>query len=134
MPRISRRTRRGFNTVRNGENGGASPIPPRLEKSLTGIAGFDEVTHGGIPKGRPTILRAEIRRLFRWLKDRGLTTVLTAERGDTALTRYGLEEYVSDCVISLDHRATQQLSTRRMRIIKYRGSPHGTDEYPFVID
>src|SRR5438067_1611558 len=56
MPRISRRTRRGFNTVRSGENGGASPIPPRLEKSLTGIAGFDEVTHGGLPTGRPTIV------------------------------------------------------------------------------
>jgi circadian clock protein KaiC len=79
-------------------------------------------------------LRAEIRRLFRWLKDRGLTTVITAERGDGALTRYGLEEYVSDCVISLDHRVNDQISTRRMRIVKYRGSAHGTDEYPFLID
>jgi circadian clock protein KaiC len=80
------------------------------------------------------MLRAEIRRLFRWLKDRGLTTVVTAERGDGALTRYGLEEYVSDCVIVLDHRVTQQVSTRRMRVVKYRGSSHGADEYPFLID
>jgi circadian clock protein KaiC len=79
-------------------------------------------------------LRAEIRRLFRWLRDRGLTTVVTAERGDGTLTRYGLEEYVSDCVISLDHRVSDQISTRRMRIVKYRGSAHGTDEYPFLID
>jgi circadian clock protein KaiC len=80
------------------------------------------------------MLRAEIRRLFRWLKDRNLTTVVTAERGDGALTRHGLEEYVSDCVISLDHRVNDQISTRRMRIVKYRGSAHGTDEYPFLID
>jgi circadian clock protein KaiC len=80
------------------------------------------------------ILRAEIRRLFRWLKDRDLTTVVTAERGDGSLTRYGLEEYVSDCVIFLDHRVNEQLSTRRMRIIKYRGTSHGADEYPFLID
>jgi circadian clock protein KaiC len=80
------------------------------------------------------LLRAEMRRLFRWLKDRGLTTVITAEAGDKTLTRYGLEEYVSDCVILLDHRVRDQLSTRRMRIVKYRGSSHGTDEYPFLID
>src|SRR3984893_6936198 len=81
------------------------------------------------------MLRAEIRRLLRWLKDRGLTTVITAERGEgTTLTRYGLEEYVSDCVVSLDHRVNDQISTRRMRIVKYRGSSHGTDEYPFLID
>lgn len=80
------------------------------------------------------ILRAEIRRLFRWLKDRGLTTVVTAERGDGTLTRYGLEEYVSDCVIFLDHRVTEQVSTRRMRVVKYRGTSHGADEYPFLID
>jgi circadian clock protein KaiC len=224
--------------------------PQQLEKSLTGIAGFDQITNGGLPKGRPTIvcggpgcgktmfameflvrgatefnepgvlmtfeetgdemtknvaslgfdlktlaarkklmmdyvkiepaeieetgaydleglfvrlqyavdsigakrivldtleavfsgfanagiLRAEIRRLFRWLKDRGLTTVVTAERGDGSLTRYGLEEYVSDCVIFLDHRVNEQVSTRRMRIIKYRGTSHGADEYPFLID
>ena len=227
-----------------------SRVPPQLEKTRTGITGFDEITRGGVPKGRPTIicggpgcgktmfaveflvrgatqfdepgvlmtfeetaaemtknvaslgfdlkdlsarkklmmdyvriepseiqetgaydleglfirlqyavdsigakrvvldtleavfsgfsnqglLRAEIRRLFRWLKDRGLTTVVTAERGEGALTRYGLEEYVSDCVIFLDHRVNQQVSTRRMRVIKYRGSSHGADEYPFLID
>jgi len=80
------------------------------------------------------MLRAEIRRLFRWLKDRVLTTVITAERGEGTLTRYGLEEYVSDCVVSLDHRVNDQISTRRMRIVKYRGSSHGTDEYPFLIN
>jgi circadian clock protein KaiC len=80
------------------------------------------------------MLRAEIRRLFRWMKDRGLTAVITAERGEGALTRHGLEEYVSDCVIALDHRVSDQISTRRMRIVKYRGTSHGTDEYPFVID
>lgn len=80
------------------------------------------------------ILRAELRRLFRWLKERNMTTVITAERGDGALTRYGLEEYVSDCVIVLDHRVNGQLSTRRLRIVKYRGSVQGTNEYPFLID
>jgi circadian clock protein KaiC len=80
------------------------------------------------------ILRAEIRRLFRWLKDRGLTTVVTAERGDGTLTRHGLEEYVSDCVILLDHRVIDQVSTRRLRVVKYRGTSHGANEYPFLID
>jgi circadian clock protein KaiC len=80
------------------------------------------------------VLRAEIRRLFRWLRERGLTTVVTAERGEGTLTRHGLEEYVSDCVVFLDHRVVEQVSTRRMRIIKYRGSAHGADEYPFLID
>ncbi|MCM5552797.1 circadian clock protein KaiC [Pleomorphomonas sp. NRK KF1] len=80
------------------------------------------------------VLRAEIRRLFDWLKDRGLTTVITGERGDGALTRQGLEEYVSDCVLLLDHRVQNQISTRRLRIVKYRGSSHGTNEYPFLID
>jgi circadian clock protein KaiC len=80
------------------------------------------------------ILRAELRRLFRWLKDRGVTAVITAERGEGALTRHGLEEYVSDCVILLDHRVTDQVSTRRLRIVKYRGTAHGTNEYPFLID
>ncbi len=79
------------------------------------------------------ILRSELRRLFRWLKDRGLSAVITAERGDRALTRYGLEEYVADCVILLDHRVNEQISTRRLRVIKYRGSEHGTNEYPFTI-
>jgi circadian clock protein KaiC len=82
----------------------------------------------------PQILRAEIRRLFRWLKDRHLTTVITGERGEGTLTRHGLEEYVSDCVILLDHRVDDQISTRRLRIVKYRGSSHGTNEFPFLID
>src|ERR1700678_3673845 len=80
------------------------------------------------------ILRAELRRLFRWLKDKGVTAVITAERGRDQLTRHGLEEYVSDCVILLDHRVTDQVSTRRLRIVKYRGTAHGTNEYPFLID
>src|ERR1700723_1806084 len=80
------------------------------------------------------ILRAELRRLFRWLKDRGVTAVITAERGEGALTRHGLEEYVSDCVLLLDHRMVDQISTRRLRIVKYRGTAHGTNEYPFLID
>jgi circadian clock protein KaiC len=80
------------------------------------------------------MLRAEIRRLFRWLKDHGLTTVVTAEKGEGSLTRYGLEEYVSDCVIFLDHRVTDQISTRRMRVVKYRGASHIPDEVPFLID
>jgi circadian clock protein KaiC len=80
------------------------------------------------------ILRAELKRLFQWLKDRGVTAVITAERGATTLSRHGLEEYVSDCVILLDHRVNSQVSTRRLRIVKYRGSMHGTNEYPFLID
>ena len=80
------------------------------------------------------ILRAELRRLFHWLKDRGVTAIVTGESGDKTLTRYGLEEYVADCVIFLDFRIVEQISTRRMRIVKYRGSSHGADEYPFLID
>ena len=236
--------------MRKNRNANAAANVTRLEKALTGIAGFDEVTNGGVPKGRPTIvcggpgcgktmfgleflvrgatqynepgvlmtfeetseemtknvaslgfdlkglaarkklvleyvriepaeiqetgeydleglfirmqhavksigakrvvldtleaifsgfsntgmLRAEIRRLFRWLKDHGLTTVVTAEKGEGTLTRYGLEEYVSDCVIFLDHRVTDQISTRRMRVVKYRGASHIADEVPFLID
>jgi circadian clock protein KaiC len=84
--------------------------------------------------GNESILRAELRRLFRWLKDKGVTAIITAERGDNTLTRYGLEEYVSDCVIVIDNRVQNQISTRRLRIVKYRGSVHGTNEYPFIID
>lgn len=80
------------------------------------------------------ILRSELRRLFRWLKDRGVTAIITAERGNGPLTRHGLEEYVSDCVILLDHRVIEQVSTRRLRVVKYRGSVHGTNEFPFLID
>ena len=86
------------------------------------------------PGSRLSILRAELRRLFRWLKDRNLTTVVTAEQGEGTLTRHGLEEYVSDCVILLDHRIQDQISTRRLRIVKYRGTKHAADEYPFLID
>ncbi|HEX4003337.1 MAG TPA: circadian clock protein KaiC [Candidatus Acidoferrales bacterium] len=82
----------------------------------------------------PGVLRSEFRRLFRWLKDQGLTALVTAERGEGTLTRHGLEEYVSDCVILLDHRIQEQISVRRMRIVKYRGTKHGADEYPFLID
>ena len=86
----------------------------------------------GLPN--PLILRAELRRLFRWLKDKGVTAIITGERGDETLTRQGLEEYVSDCVIVLDHRVSDQASSRRLRVVKYRGSTHGTNEYPFLID
>jgi circadian clock protein KaiC len=75
------------------------------------------------------VLRAELRRLFRWLKDKGVTAIITGERGEATLTRYGLEEYVADCVIMLDHRVSENMSTRRLRIVKYRGSNHGTGEY-----
>jgi len=80
------------------------------------------------------ILRAELRRLFAWLKQRGVTAVITAERGEGELTRHGLEEYVSDCVIILDNRVQEQITTRRLRVVKYRGSEHGINEYPFLID
>lgn len=80
------------------------------------------------------ILRAELRRLFQWLKEKGVTALITGERGESSLTRQGLEEYVSDCVILLDHRVIEQVSTRRLRVVKYRGTTHGTNEYPFLID
>ena len=79
------------------------------------------------------ILRAELRRLFRWLKDKGVTAIITAERGNNQLTRHGLEEYVSDCVILLDHRVSDQIATRHLRVVKYRGTLHGTNEFPFLI-
>lgn len=90
-----------------------------------------EALFAGLPDH--AILRAELRRLFRWLKDRGMTALITGEMGEDGITRYGLEEYVADCVISLDHRVTEQISTRRLRVVKYRGSAHGTNEYPFLI-
>ncbi|RPI89744.1 MAG: circadian clock protein KaiC, partial [Planctomycetaceae bacterium] len=80
------------------------------------------------------VLRAELRRLFRWLKAKGVTSIITAERGEGSLTRHGLEEYVSDCVLVLDHRVEGQISTRRLRVLKYRGSAHATNEFPFLID
>jgi len=91
-----------------------------------------ESLFAGLPN--QLILRAELRRLFRWLKEKGVTAIITGERGEETLTRQGLEEYVSDCVIMLDHRVTEQTSTRRLRVVKYRGSLHGTNEYPFLID
>ncbi len=91
-----------------------------------------ESLFGGL--ANENILRAELRRLFRWLKAKGVTAIITGERGEGTLTRHGLEEYVSDCVILLDNRVEAGISTRRLRIIKYRGSEHGTNEYPFLID
>jgi circadian clock protein KaiC len=82
----------------------------------------------------PTVVRTELRRLFGWLKKKRVTTIVTGEKGDATLTRQGLEEYVSDCVILLDHRVSDQSSIRRLRVVKYRGSTHGTNEYPFLID
>src|SRR5213079_3210232 len=91
-----------------------------------------ESLFGGL--SNEAILRAELRRLFEWLKEKGVTAIITGEKGDASLTRQGLEEYVSDCVIFLDHRIIDQVSTRRLRVVKYRGSVHGTNEYPFLID
>jgi circadian clock protein KaiC len=82
---------------------------------------------------RPALIRSELMRLFRVLKERGLTTVITGERGESTLTRHGIEEYISDCVVLLDHRVVREVSTRRMQVVKYRGSPHGHNEYPFLI-
>jgi circadian clock protein KaiC len=90
-----------------------------------------EVLFASLPN--EAILRSELRRLFRWLKDKGVTAVITAERGREQLTRHGLEEYVSDCVIVLDHRVTDQIATRHLRVVKYRGALHGTNEFPFLI-
>jgi len=91
-----------------------------------------ESLFSGLPN--PLIVRSELRRLFRWLKDKGVTAVITGERGEKTLTRQGMEEYVSDCVIVLDHRVSEQVPSRRLRVVKYRGSTHGTNEYPFLID
>lgn len=90
-----------------------------------------EALFSGLPNH--AILRAELRRLFRWLKDRGVTALITGEKGEAMLTRYGLEEYVADCVIVLDHRVMGHISTRRLRVLKYRGTAHGMNEYPFII-
>ncbi len=91
-----------------------------------------EILFAGLPN--PSLVRAELHRLLRWLKDRGVTAIVTGERGDGGLTRQGSEEYVSDCVIALDHRVSNLVATRRLRVVKYRGSTHGTNEYPFIID
>ena len=91
-----------------------------------------ETLFSGIPN--PAVVRAELKRLFRWLKDKGMTAIITGEQGEKTFTRHGLEEYVSDCVIFLDHRISEQVSTRRIRVVKYRGSAHDTNEFPFLID
>jgi circadian clock protein KaiC len=104
------------------DSGGAKRVVLDTIESL--FSGFTDLA----------ILRAELRRLFAWIKDRGLTAIITGERGEGVLTRHGLEEYISDCVILLDNRVVDQVTTRRLRIVKYRGSAHGTNEYPFLID
>ena len=110
----------------------------RLEYAINSIGAKRVVldTVESLFSGLPNILilRTELRRLFHWLKEKGVTAVITGERGDGSLTRHGLEEYISDCVILLDHRVIEQVSTRRLRVVKYRGSTHGTNEYPFLID
>ena len=110
----------------------------RLGAAIDGVSArrvvLDTVESLFGPLGNELLLRAELRRLFRWLNDRGVTAIVTGERGEGTLTRHGLEEYVSDCVIVLDHRVHDQVSTRRLRVVKYRGSHHGPDEYPFLID
>ena len=83
--------------------------------------------------GDDSTIRSELNRLARWLEERGMTAIMTGERGDRSLTRHGIEEYVTDCVIVLDHRVTEEISTRRLRVVKYRGSAHGTNEFPFLI-
>ena len=105
-----------------------------IEETGAKRVGIDslEALFAGLPN--EAILRSELRRLFRWLKDKGVTTVITGEQGNNELTRHGLEEYVSDCVIFLDHRVVNRVGTRLLRIVKYRGSSHGTNEYPTMID
>jgi circadian clock protein KaiC len=110
----------------------------RLDQAITSVRAkrvvLDSIESLFAALPNPAILRTELRRLFAWLKARGMTVILTGERGDGTLTRDGLEEYVTDCVILLDHRVSEQVSTRRLRVVKYRGSTHGTNEYPFLID
>jgi circadian clock protein KaiC len=105
-----------------------------IEETGAKRVGIDslEALFAGLPN--EGILRSELRRLFRWLKERGVTTIITGEQGKNELTRHGLEEYVSDCVIFLNHRVVNRISTRLLRIVKYRGSSHGTNEYPAMID
>ena len=91
-----------------------------------------EVLFAGLSNA--SIVRAELRRLFRWLKTKGVTAIITGEKGENSLTRHGLEEYVSDCVIRLEQRIQDEVSTRRLQIVKYRGSAHSSNEYPFLID
>lgn len=110
----------------------------RLDHAITSVGAkrvvLDtiETLFSGIPN--PAVVRAELKRLFQWLKNKGMTTIITGEQGEKTFTRHGLEEYVSDCVIFLDHRISEQVSTRRIRVVKYRGSAHDTNEFPFLID
>ncbi|MBU4527075.1 MAG: circadian clock protein KaiC, partial [Desulfomicrobium sp.] len=106
-----------------------SSVPSWLREKPISSFDWSEKSRAG-----QTILRAELKRLFRFLKDKGVTAVITGEQGEKSLTRFGLEEYVADCVIFLDHNVDQQIATRRLRIVKYRGTAHGTNEYPFLID
>jgi circadian clock protein KaiC len=110
----------------------------RLDHAITSIGAkrvvLDTIENLFAGLSNEGILRSEIRRLFQWLKDKGVTTIITGERGIDTLTRQGLEEYVSDCVILLEHRVQNQVSTRLLRVVKYRGTVHGTNEYPFLID
>ena len=110
----------------------------RLERALDAVKAKRVVIDGGEALfsafQNKFIVRRELGRLFRWLDDKGVTCILTAEQGEGTLTRHGMEEYLADCVIYLDHRINDQLSTRRLRVIKYRGAPHSTDEFPFLID
>jgi len=110
----------------------------RLEHSINSIGAkrvvLDTIENLFAGLTNEGILRAELRRLFHWLKEKGVTAIVTGEQGEGTLTRHGLEEYVSDCVILLDHRVINQISTRRLRVVKYRGSAHGTNEFPFLID
>jgi circadian clock protein KaiC len=110
----------------------------RLDSAITGVGAkrvvIDTLETIFSAFSNAAILRSELRRLFQWLKERNVSTIVTAERGEGSLTRHGLEEYVSDCVILLDHRVRDQVSTRRIRVVKYRGTNHQTNEFPFLID
>jgi hypothetical protein len=124
---------------RSDEWSGHGPISPSA-KLLSNLKSKGRDPNGGLRRGPELpqqgdlVIAAPLRRLFGWLKDKGVTAIITAERGNGQLTRFGIEEYVSDCVILLDNRVQHQVVTRWLRVIKYRGSAHGTNEYPFLID
>ena len=123
---------RGDGRLRPGRALHPPGLRHRCHRRETRRSGYHRSTFSGFKND--AILRAELRRLFRWLKDKGVTAIVTGEHGENALTRYGLEEYVADCVITVDNRMENQIATRRLRIVKYRGSKHGTNEYPFLIE
>jgi circadian clock protein KaiC len=126
------------NSIEQGDECDLEGLFIRIHQAIEGIGAkrvvLDtlESLFSGFPN--PLVVRAELRRLLHWLKRKGVTAIITAERAGSGLTRIGLEEFVSDCVILLDHRVTDQSSIRRLRVVKYRGSTHGTNEYPFLID